>query len=287
MKTLLITSTAIMLFATPASAQLLGGGGLTGGLGGSLGGTLGGSMGQIGGMTGGTLSGAARTSGSQHVDRKSGSVAADRSVGGTLGGTVGQTLDTPARSVTGSASADGSADAGVNGNAQLIGTDAVRGTVASTRSAVDGTTRSAVGEVKAAANGTAKATGEMAAGGNGTAQGSGGGAGSLGGSGLAAAGSGAAAATGGFAVAPGMDIRSASGQAIGSVRQVVADAHGNVQSLLVEVDNRTATLPASNFSADGDALVSAMGSGEIRKAAQRQAGGNPDGASTENSDHGS
>ncbi|HXD01759.1 MAG TPA: hypothetical protein VN627_00485, partial [Novosphingobium sp.] len=79
MKALLIASTALIMIATPASAQLLGGG-LGGSLGGGLTGGLGGTMGSVGGMTNGTLSGAASSSGTQSVDRHHGSVAVDRSV---------------------------------------------------------------------------------------------------------------------------------------------------------------------------------------------------------------
>ncbi|HTH27188.1 MAG TPA: hypothetical protein VL918_01815 [Sphingobium sp.] len=90
---------------------------------------------------------------------------------------------------------------------------------------------------------------------------------------LAVAKSAAASATGAFAVAPGMDILSAKGEAIGTVSRVVADSHGRVQSLLVEVDDRTATLPAANFSGSGNALVSAMSEGQIKKAAKAQSSG--------------
>ena len=70
-----------------------------------------------------------------------------------------------------------------------------------------------------------------------------------------------------------MAIQSAKGKTIGSVRNVETDAHGKVQSLLVEVDSRTAMLPADNFSVNGGALVSAMGSGQITKTAKQQAAG--------------
>ena len=66
-------------------------------------------------------------------------------------------------------------------------------------------------------------------------------------------------------------LESAGGQTIGTVRQVVADGQGRVQALLVDVKGRTATLPAANFSGQGDVLVSAMSAGEIRKAAKDEA----------------
>lgn len=271
---LIASAAALAIAASPASAQLLGGGGLSGSLGGGLSGNLGGTldstMGSMRGKTDGALSGATRTGGNHKVDRKNGTVSADRSVSGSLAGTASQTLDTPTRSVTGNVSGNGSADANAKGNAQLIGTDDVRGSVASTRSAVSDTT----GSVRnVARQGASKATGAAHNGtaqGSGAAQGSASGSGSLAGSGLVAAGSAAANAAGAFAVEPGMAIQSTKGKTIGIVRDVETDAHGKVQSLLVEVDNRTATLPAENFSANGNALVSAMGSGQIAKAAKQQ-----------------
>ena len=65
MKSLFIASTALMLFASPASAQLLGGGGGGGAFGGGLGGALGNPMGSLGSTTSGAFDGAASASGSQ------------------------------------------------------------------------------------------------------------------------------------------------------------------------------------------------------------------------------
>jgi hypothetical protein len=272
MKALLIASSALALIATPASAQLLGGG-LGGSLGGSLGGGLtgglGGTMGSIGSATSGTLDGAARTSGSHKVDRRSGTVSVDRTVNGTVGGAVDSTLDTPSRSVGGKASGNASGNANANGNAQLIGTDAVRGVAGSTRSTVG----SVAGSARGTLGGAAGAAGSTAGSASGSAQGSGSSAGSASSNHLAAAQSAAASATGAFAVVPGMDILSAKGEAIGSVRRVISDSHGQVQSLLVEVDDRSATLPAANFSGSGNALVSGMTEGQIKKVAKAQSSG--------------
>ncbi len=60
------------------------------------------------------------------------------------------------------------------------------------------------------------------------------------------------------------------GDRLGKVRGVIADSHGQVQALLVKVDGATATLPAANFSGSGNALVSAMGEGQIKDAAASQ-----------------
>ena len=72
-------------------------------------------------------------------------------------------------------------------------------------------------------------------------------------------------------VKPGMEIQSLKGETIGTVRKVNTDAKGAVQSILVDVDGRAATLPAGNFSANGDALVSGMTEGQIKKASKEQA----------------
>ena len=61
MKMFLIATTALALIASPASAQLLGGGGA---LGGGLGGALGSPMGSVGSVSRGTLDAAGSTSGS-------------------------------------------------------------------------------------------------------------------------------------------------------------------------------------------------------------------------------
>ena len=112
MKRILIASTALALFAAPAQAQLLGGGGgLGGGLGGAVGGTLGGvgSIGSTGGgidnVTRSTLEGTGSARGSARADRHSGRVDADGNGSGSLTGDLGSTLNGP----TGSTGAKGRA----------------------------------------------------------------------------------------------------------------------------------------------------------------------------------
>jgi sporulation protein YlmC with PRC-barrel domain len=68
-----------------------------------------------------------------------------------------------------------------------------------------------------------------------------------------------------------MDIQSVKGKAIGKVRDVVTDGDGRVKSVIVDTGDRLATLPASNFSGNGDVLVSGMGAGEIKKVSKDQA----------------
>lgn len=103
MKTLLLAASALAMFTAPAHAQLLGGVGqsVTGTLGGSVNSTLRGSTETLRSSTRGTLRGEASTRGSQTVDRRSGSVAVDRSVDTSLDGATSQVLG----SQTGNASA--------------------------------------------------------------------------------------------------------------------------------------------------------------------------------------
>jgi hypothetical protein len=274
MKILLIATTALTLFASPASAQLLGGGGALGGtLGGGLGGRLGNPMNSIGSTTNGTLEGTATTSGSHKVDRRSGTVHADRSASGTIGGTIDSTTDLPRRTLSGKASGNASGSAGSGADAQLIGTDAVRSAssslVGSARNTASGL-RDRVGQNAAMVPNPAS----IANGTNGSTDGSanGNGAGSFSGAlgQLALAGTSAANGAGSFDVAPGMAVINRSGHAIGTVRSVATDAKGHVKSVLVGVGARTASIPAANFTGSGSALISAMGKGELKNAAKDQ-----------------
>jgi hypothetical protein len=87
---------------------------------------------------------------------------------------------------------------------------------------------------------------------------------------LAATGSAAANLAGSFDVSPGMVVEDARGRTIGTVQSVRTTANGVVDTVLVEVGNRTAALPAANFSGSGNALVSAMGKGEVKDEAKSQ-----------------
>lgn len=185
-------------------------------------------------------------------------------------------------SASGNASGSGSADA------QLIGTDAVRSTAGnarngtrSTASAVRGnataatttlreTTSGAVGATRTGAETTlsrarnaAPTPGDVAASATHTARGA-----VASGTGmLAVAGSTAANGAGAFQVTPGMAVTDVKGQAIGTVQSVRTSATGAVQQVLVRVKDKTATLPAANFTGSGAALVSAMGRSEIQETA--------------------
>jgi hypothetical protein len=284
--------------ASPASAQILGGGG---GLGGGLSGTLGGLGGQMGGpgMLGssfdrssrdlpiagdatGSLQGSTRSE--RSVDTRKGHVKASND--SRLDSTVANSARVGDRAISGTAS--GNASGSGSADAQLIGTDAVRSTAGnavngtrSTASAVRGnataaatnlreTTSGAVGATRTGAETTlgrvrnaAPNPGDVAASVTHTASG----AVAYGTGTLALASSAAASGAGAFPVTLGMTVTDAKGQVIGTVQSVRTSATGAVQQVLVRVKDKTATLPSANFTGSGDGLISAMGRGEVRKTA--------------------
>jgi len=103
-------------------------------------------------------------------------------------------------------------------------------------------------------SGAASGSGSGSAG-NGSASGSGEGALSLMGSGALPA------------LNPGSMVR----DAIGRVQSVRRNAAGKVEAVMMAVGRLTATLPADNFHVQGDVLVSAMGEGQVTRAAKGQA----------------
>lgn len=72
------------------------------------------------------------------------------------------------------------------------------------------------------------------------------------------------------ALNPGSTVRDAKGEAIGRVQSIRRNAVGRVESVTMAVGRRVATLPADNFSVQGDVLVSAMGEGQVKRAARDQ-----------------
>ena len=96
---------------------------------------------------------------------------------------------------------------------------------------------------------------------------------------LALAGSTAANAAGSFDIKSGTKLFDMTGEKIGQVQQIVADAQGRVRALVVKVDDTTATLAAANFAANGDVLVTAMSEGQIVAAGDKQASGSAAGSS--------
>jgi hypothetical protein len=261
MKAIFLTSAALLLAAAPAQAQLLGGG-LGGGLGGSLGGTLNGAGSlDLPTRTVETISrttGSARgaTEGSQSVDRRSGRVKADRRASAQGSASSDQAVTAPLGGLTGSASGSAQGSGSANGEAQLLGTDAVRGLAGSAA----GTARGAVG-----------AAGGLAANAAGSASGAASGMFSGAAGQLALAGSAAGRAAGTFDIAPGMAVSDDDGDRIGTVSQVITDSRGRVQQLVVMTDDGPATVPAGNFTGTGSLLISAMGEWKLEKTARRQA----------------
>lgn len=265
-KAYLIAAVSLGVFAAPqAQAQLLGGGG---GLGGQLGGTLSGAAGPLRSLpsetlrstTRGSARGDANTTGSQRVDRRRGSVTVDRSLEGSLDAAGAQIIDTPAGSGSASGSGRGSASGSGSADAQLIGTDAVRGVVGSAAGRARGVATSA----RERAGGLADSARSLPGSANGSGSASGQGSGSIGSGMLAAAGSGAAAGEGAFAIAPGMPVLAPDGARFGKVRQLVTDSRGRVQSVLVRAKDRDVMLPAASLAGSGEALV--MGEGAVSTA---------------------
>ena len=254
MKSLLLTASAFALFAAPAHAQLLGGGGpagITGSLNGTINSNVRAPTETVRSTTRGTVRGDATTRGNQNVDRKNGSVAIDRNADTSLDATTSQLLGASAGQASGKASGSGSA------NAQLIGTDAVNGTARGTASTVGNVATSAASSARQRASGATGQVGSLAGSANGTASG----AGVIDSGMIALAGSGAAQGEGAFGVAPGMPVQVPSGEQLGTVRKIVATRSGQVRQLIVETKNGLTTIPAGSLSASGNVLIAGRTSG--------------------------
>lgn len=271
MKKLLIAASALTFVTTPAHAQLLGGGGLTGGLGSTLdlGGTISRTTDTLRSTTRGAASGDVTTEGSQSVDRRSGRVEARRSANANGAVSVAQLADTPISAISGSASGAGNASGNGEAQTQLIGTDALRSIAGSTAGQVRGTLGAAgnlatpmIDQARSAAPALpgSMPTGGVLANGEGSAAGEG--SASLVSAPLAVAGSAAGAAQGAFAIAPGMPVVSPAGQPLGEVRQIVANSRGQVEQIVVEGEDSLMTIPAGDLSANAGALVFSEASAE-------------------------
>lgn len=266
MKNLLISAAAIALFAAPANAQLLGGGGSLGGM---IGGSAGG-VGSIGTPIRGTLDNVrstvrsstrggadvtGSTEGGQKADVRSGSVDANRSAnaGGTAN--VTQLVDNPIAPIGGSASGSGAAQGNGSANAQLLGTEAVAQTARNASSQVRDTAN--------AARGLAMPTTGRALDAADSGSGSGSGMADISSAPLAAAGSAAAAGQGAFAVKPGMPIMSPEGARLGKVREVVADGRGQIEQIVMSAKGARSVIPAGDLTASGNGLILVEGEGSF------------------------
>lgn len=88
---------------------------------------------------------------------------------------------------------------------------------------------------------------------------------------LALSGSAAADAAGSLDLKPGTQLFDMTGEKIGKVKEVIADAKGHVTALVVKVKDATATLPSADFAANGDVLVTAMSQAQIKATGDKQA----------------
>ena len=292
------TAAALIAIANPANAQLLGGGG----------GIMGGApipslpnlptmptvpqvmnvpTGAIGSVTNGAVTGAATASAAKSINARS-------------GGSLTQSLDTPLNSVTANGAGSGSASGAARADAQLFGTDAVRGSLRQTRDGAGDivttfqnragnlvtATHDRTGEIIVATRDRAgnllSTTQATAASFTGSAQGSvmGSATGAFSGmsQNLALAGSAAADAAGSLDIKSGTTLFDLDGDKIGKVREVFADANGRVKGLLVKVDDTTALLPVNDFAAAGQNLVTAMSEAQVEAVGAAQANGSGSGS---------
>lgn len=270
MKKLLIATTALALTASPAYAQLLGGG-LGGGLGSTLdiSGTISRTTSSIDSTTRGAVNGSIATEGNQSVDRRSGKVEARRSADIAGAVSVAQLANTPIAPIGADASGSGNASGNGEAQAQLIGTDAV-GSVAgnavgqarATAGSAQGLAASAVGRARGAVSSLPGSVPTGSGSVSGEGSGSGEGSASLMSTPLAVAGSAAGAAQGATSISPGMPVVSPEGLPIGKVRQIVANSRGQVQEVVVSNGDVTQTIPAANLAGSGKVLIAGEGSAD-------------------------
>lgn len=311
MKAILYTTAAALIaLANPANAQILGGGGILGGspvptmpnLPSPMSMPMSMPIGPVGSVTNGSITGAGSATATKSINTRSGQASANGSGSGSASGALGQSLTTPLNAVAANGTGSGSAAGSAGADAQLFGTDALRGTLRQSHDAVGNTVttfKNRAGNLVTATRdrtGTLVTTTRDRAGnllsttntGTGSAQGSaqGSGMGSATGSlagmsqNLALAGSAAADGAGSFDIKPGANLFDLSGEKIGKVREVFADGSGRVKGLLVKVDDTTALLPVKDFAANGQSLVTALSEAQITSAGQAQAEGGASGSAT-------
>lgn len=242
MKALMYTATAaLIVIANPAQAQLLGGGGMP-------------AM-----PTMPAMPSMPSNSGSDATAAANGSASVTKRI----------------NTRSGSASADGSSSIGTG--ATLIGTAATGGAVSQTRDSAGNHVTSTHNKASARWPSVKAPTGSL----SGSAQGSAAGSNGAGFAGLshnlALTGSAAADGAASFDVKPGTNLFNMDGEKIGKVRDVFADAQGHVKGLVVQVGDINAVLPAANFAADGNALVTLMSESQIAASGERQETGSSSG----------
>ena len=304
MKTLFYTTAAALIaVANPANAQILGGGGILGGAPmlpsiPTIPAPTAMPSAPVSTVTSGAIRTAASATATKSVDTHSGKASAGGSASGSAEGNLTQSLTTPLNSATGSVTGSGSAAGAANADAQLFGTDALRGTLHQTRDAAGNlvttfrdragnfvtATRDKAGELivttRDKAGNVLSSTSSVAGSASGSASGSANGTFSGLSHNLALDGSAAADSAGSFDVKPGTQLFDLNGEKVGKVREVFADATGRVKGLVVKAGDTTALLPVSDFAARGEALVTTLSEAQIDAAGNGQANGTANGSAT-------
>lgn len=304
MKTLFYTTAAALIaVANPANAQILGGGGILGGAPmlpsiPTIPAPTAMPSAPVSTVTSGAIRTAASATATKSVDTHSGKASAGGSASGSAEGNLTQSLTTPVNSATGSVTGSGSAAGAANADAQLFGTDALRGTLHQTRDTAGNlvttfrdragnfvtATRDKAGELivttRDKAGNVLSSTSSVAGSASGSASGSANGTLSGLSHNLALDGSAAADSAGSFDVKPGTQLFDLNGEKVGKVREVFADATGRVKGLVVKAGDTTALLPVSDFAARGEALVTTLSEAQIDAADNGQANGTANGSAT-------
>ena len=304
MKTLFYTTAAALIaVANPANAQILGGGGILGGAPmlpsiPTIPAPTAMPSAPVSTVTSGAIRTAASATATKSVDTHSGKASANGSASGSAEGNLTQSLTTPVNSATGSVTGSGSAAGAANADAQLFGTDALRGTLHQTRDTAGNlvttfrdragnfvtATRDKAGELivttRDKAGNVLSSTSSVAGSASGSASGSANGTLSGLSHNLALDGSAAADSAGSFDVKPGTQLFDLNGEKVGKVREVFADATGRVKGLVVKAGDTTALLPVSDFAARGEALVTTLSEAQIDAADNGQANGTANGSAT-------
>lgn len=304
MKTLFYTTAAALIaVANPANAQILGGGGILGGAPmlpsiPTIPAPTAMPSAPVSTVTSGAIRTAASATATKSVDTHSGKASAGGSASGSAEGNLTQSLTTPLNSATGSVTGSGSAAGAANADAQLFGTDALRGTLHQTRDTAGNlvttfrdragnfvtATRDKAGELivttRDKAGNVLSSTSSVAGSASGSASGSANGTLSGLSHNLALDGSAAADSAGSFDVKPGTQLFDLNGEKVGKVREVFADATGRVKGLVVKAGDTTALLPVSDFAARGEALVTTLSEAQIDAADNGQANGTANGSAT-------
>ncbi|MFM5916926.1 MAG: PRC-barrel domain-containing protein [Novosphingobium sp.] len=252
----------------------------------------------ISAVTSGAINATGNVAASKSLNTHTGSASANGAASGNAAASLVQTLDSPLASSAAQAAASGNFASAASLDAQLFGTDAVRGTLSQTRDAAGNlvtTFKDRAGNIVTATRDKAgnlvvntrdKAGNLLASassvGGEVTAKAAGSATGSLTAlnHNLALDGSAAGDAAGTFDVKAGTQLFDLNGDKIGKVKEVFSDANGRVKGLLVKSGDATALLPVTDFAAKGETLVTTLSQTQISSAGAGQATGSADGSAS-------